>query len=742
MEPEETLPATVEAPHLILEEKKVSADETSRQPNGGGTVEKVKGKGIHIPRPLLSHLPTPQTGPPPPPQMELFSATPTEQKPLPPVPAVQGEKESTALVPPITPEEKKGAPPVPRSVIVVAPLTPAPAGPVEKVKAPGPTGAGEKEAGTQAMKSTGDGKPASAGSKRKALLSEVEEPQPTTSLSVPQRKIEPVTYLAKMPTRPVKAKPGGKAMSFFLLIALCNLLVVGGAGVWLYSLLISEMDARLTATTSSQPQAPTNYAQLAPVAPPKPAPAPVTATVPAGVTAEQLAKAEQRWTARVAYLDAEAAKAGQQHAATLERLDATQQQLSQAQKQLADVQRQFAELSQSQKEAVENGKILAGQILIETKEKLAGDQQDLSKSLQQSAESLKASADTQKLVSENQLMLNQTQKQFADLQAGLAGTQKAVTDLQGEVTTSTERMAEWQTQTKALSAQVVEWATKKPEPTATPTPALTLEQWKEADGKLQGALADQKKVVEDLQKRLADSESQLKKNQVQLKDMVIATSAAAAEQKPPVTVMAATIPGGVNVPNDLTKTPLTPTESELMLLKERNRLTRYADEAIATASRVSLDHLMEARKDPRLVNLNFAVEAEILRVRNFYLSGSRLTKYEIPVADVFPASATLRDVQLSDEQVIQLLGDAKQPWQTRMKAAWILGHRKSPHVGDALIKALKEDPNLDVAKEATYSFEQMTGFVTRLFDPALLEVWWKESAKSKPADKSEPVKKG
>jgi hypothetical protein len=47
-------------------------------------------------------------------------------------------------------------------------------------------------------------------------------------------------------------------------------------------------------------------------------------------------------------------------------------------------------------------------------------------------------------------------------------------------------------------------------------------------------------------------------------------------------------------------------------------------------------------------------------------------------------------------------------------------------VGDALLKALKEDPVLDVAKEAQFSFEQNANRTFLLFDLGSIEAWWNE----------------
>jgi hypothetical protein len=61
-----------------------------------------------------------------------------------------------------------------------------------------------------------------------------------------------------------------------------------------------------------------------------------------------------------------------------------------------------------------------------------------------------------------------------------------------------------------------------------------------------------------------------------------------------------------------------------------------------------------------------------------------------------------------------------------VKAAFLLGTRRSMEVGDALVSAVKDDDNLDVVKEATFSFEQMTGYRARIFDADSMEKWWKQ----------------
>ncbi len=185
---------------------------------------------------------------------------------------------------------------------------------------------------------------------------------------------------------------------------------------------------------------------------------------------------------------------------------------------------------------------------------------------------------------------------------------------------------------------------------------------------------------------------------------------------------------------------LTPSQEELVLLKERNRLTSYADEAIATAAREPYERLWDTLADPRLADMVHAARAEILRVQNFYLSGSRIDRFDIPVATYFPEEAMLRDTQLKDDQLIKLLSNQKNPWEVRLKAANILGTRRSLSVGDALVEAISKEQNLDVMKEATFSFEQMSGYHAKLFDASSITKWWKAYKATPPPATPKPPK--
>lgn len=183
-------------------------------------------------------------------------------------------------------------------------------------------------------------------------------------------------------------------------------------------------------------------------------------------------------------------------------------------------------------------------------------------------------------------------------------------------------------------------------------------------------------------------------------------------------------------------------KSEMILLKERNRLTGLADEAIATGSRAAYERLWDTFEDPRLSSLIHAARAEIMRVQDCYLKGQRATYYgikqhKIPIADIFPDTPLLTPEQLSEAQIIEILQNQKQQWQTRVKAAWLLGQHRSAKSGEALMEAIKNDPMLDVVAEATFSFDQITGYHARLFEVAPLLEWWNAYNKNPASAKSD-----
>lgn len=264
----------------------------------------------------------------------------------------------------------------------------------------------------------------------------------------------------------------------------------------------------------------------------------------------------------------------------------------------------------------------------------------------------------------------------------------------------------------------------RPDPPVADKPSVETMDLKKQTETLRSLLSQLQKKQEASEKQSAGTARQLAELAEEIKN------AAGRKESSPPPPAAAT--GGPPGPQD-----------DLILIKERNRLTAYADEAIATGARGPYERLWDAIDDPQLANLVHAARAEILRVQDCFINGRRVKFYgiqqhQIPVAEIFPDAAALTPAQLGDDQLIQVLLDQKQSWQTRVKAAWHLGQRRSTKVGDALVKAIKSDPMLDVVAEATFSFEQITGYHAKLFDVAPLEAWWKSYNEKTPGPKTAP----
>ena len=170
---------------------------------------------------------------------------------------------------------------------------------------------------------------------------------------------------------------------------------------------------------------------------------------------------------------------------------------------------------------------------------------------------------------------------------------------------------------------------------------------------------------------------------------------------------------------------VSPSTSELILLKERNRLTNYADQAIATGSRDSLQAIVDTMFDPAMKHLAHACQAEFRRVQNYYdFSSSIDPAYTLPLQELFKDGSVRAEADLTPGQLTALLQDHKQTWENRLRSAYLLRASTDKATNAALIKAIKEDPSLDVAKQAQTTFEKRIGRKFRLFDIPSIEAWW------------------
>ncbi len=176
---------------------------------------------------------------------------------------------------------------------------------------------------------------------------------------------------------------------------------------------------------------------------------------------------------------------------------------------------------------------------------------------------------------------------------------------------------------------------------------------------------------------------------------------------------------------------VTPKEAwkELRVLSQRNQLTAFADEAITLGSRKSYTDLKQIAATSTEPAQRHGAEAELLRVKFFYASGTRLGAYKLPVASLYPTLKNSEEEDLTPDQLIKLLLDQKKDWRVRSRVALLLGESRSYEVAEALVEAVRTDESLDVIKECIFSFEENTGYRS----PGLLEIedllkWWEANS--------------
>ena len=178
------------------------------------------------------------------------------------------------------------------------------------------------------------------------------------------------------------------------------------------------------------------------------------------------------------------------------------------------------------------------------------------------------------------------------------------------------------------------------------------------------------------------------------------------------------------------KPEVSPTQQEFIQLKERNRLTQYADEAIATGSRRPLEVLVDYMRDPEVPHLHDAAQVEFMRaVRAIQILQREEPGYHLPVAELFKDSNIRDEADVKPEALLKLLADYKQPWEVRVRICFLLLGSTLPETNAQLIKAIKEDPSLDVAKHAQLSLEQRIKKRFRFFDIPAIEEWFKTQGK-------------
>lgn len=193
-------------------------------------------------------------------------------------------------------------------------------------------------------------------------------------------------------------------------------------------------------------------------------------------------------------------------------------------------------------------------------------------------------------------------------------------------------------------------------------------------------------------------------------------------------VASATQPGEARIPDEAPD--ISPTQKEFIQLKERNRLTAYADEAIATGMRQPLAVLVEYLRDPDSKHLHEAAQAEYMRaVRSIQVLQRDDPGYRLPVAELFKDQNIRDEADVKPEALLKLLADHQQPWEVRVRVCFLLLGSTVLKTNAQLIKAIKEDPSLEVAEHAQLALEQRVKKRFRIFDIPAIEEWSRSQGK-------------
>lgn len=264
-------------------------------------------------------------------------------------------------------------------------------------------------------------------------------------------------------------------------------------------------------------------------------------------------------------------------------------------------------------------------------------------------------------------------------------------------------------------------STARPELADDPRLQTALDDARKQLGQASSQIQRLQKQIDDLRQGQSASEERLKA----LAEKLLQASADAAGRPPPsANDVAAAIQIASVIPSQ------SAAGNELWLLKERNRLTAYADEAIAEGSSNAMASLWASLRDPELERLGHGVQTEIIRVQNHYARISRLPDdFRLPVAELFPGQAVRTEADLQPPQLIALLRDLKRPMLVRARAAYVLGGHPTETVGAALMDALKNDPSLDVAREAQRTLTDIFGMSVPLLHTPAAEAWWQSRPK-------------
>lgn len=169
--------------------------------------------------------------------------------------------------------------------------------------------------------------------------------------------------------------------------------------------------------------------------------------------------------------------------------------------------------------------------------------------------------------------------------------------------------------------------------------------------------------------------------------------------------------------------------AQVQILKRRNEVSALRVDAISSGNRASLDALNRIIADPKEEqDIKQMALSEALGVKSFWVSADRTKAWMIDWRGRDGKSKS--ESQLTTCELLDNLRNSP-TWQVRAKAADLLaGHRKLG-VPDALLRTIRNDPQLHVARDAVNAFVQITGYQTvDVLGLPFIEDWWKENAEA------------
>ena len=169
--------------------------------------------------------------------------------------------------------------------------------------------------------------------------------------------------------------------------------------------------------------------------------------------------------------------------------------------------------------------------------------------------------------------------------------------------------------------------------------------------------------------------------------------------------------------------------AEFDYLGARNRFIQLADAAIQKADRPAFDQLLKVAGEEKEEKLRNGAMAEVHRVRFAYLNGLRSSGHALPVGELFPSLRGKDEMELGTDQLIKILQDGGGEAEHRSRAAYLLADHRNINAVNALAEAIARDTNLDVVREASLTFGEMTGYRgEELLDAAGLVQWWRANS--------------